>query len=277
MLMSVQGGPTVNEATEVQCCPTPRPAPPAPDTHPRTNRPDPTTRAHGAGFQPREQATFDPLPCCEAAAVQWYAPLVGKLTRPYLTSETIEADDLCQEATLGIIKAYRSFDITLGNFAAYVQQCVFTAVMDHLRASDPVPVTARRTVRALPEWFTTLTTRRQPFPAEVTAVAAEVGLSEHRIRRSMLLARTPTPVEVPDTLTTSEPVDAELTAQIERAAVLAEMSSWSPRDRTLFLDAVTSDADQATLARVFRITQPRVSQILSKCWSRIDTVWSHLA
>lgn len=66
-----------------------------------------------------------PLTPCRAVKNNAYSgltPLTVRLSRTYThTSDTQE--EAYQEAHIGLLRAYRSFDITRGSFPAYAQSC----------------------------------------------------------------------------------------------------------------------------------------------------------
>lgn len=205
--------------------------------------------------------------------MQWFDPLAVRLSRSY-THTSDPQEEAYQEARIGLIRAYRSFDITRGSFPAYAQQCMFTAVMDYLRHEDPIPISTRRRSKSLPEWFLSLAETRQPFPAEVTAVAAEVRMTPTRVRSALVAHFHHTQSDVPSTWPADQDVEAEATHHCERSEVLAIMDTWSARNRSLFLESLFTGADQKQLAHRYSISQARVSQILSACWADINTKWT---
>jgi len=244
------------------CCPEPR-TPPAPPTSPV-----PPQAPYPGGFPAEAARGIDPLPCCETACAQWYDPLAHALAHRHAPHPQYH-DDLYQEAHIGLLRAYRSFDITRGSFPAFAQQCMFTAVMDFLRSEDVIPVATRRLTRSLLEWFLDTATHRQPFAQEITAVAASTGLSEPKIRLAVLAYRQQPSQEVPEHLPTIEAVEDEIVREDNRHEVLAILASFSARNRMLFLDHLLGVADQKLLAARYGISQPQVSQIIAACWSAL--------
>jgi len=234
-----------------------------------------------AGF-PTEGESFDPVPDTVNQCVQWYSPLLTSIARRYASDAShplMNFDDLYQEATIGLLHAWHRYDPTRGSFPAFAQRCVSNAVMDYLRLVDPVPTHVRRHLRDLPSWFDRTARLRQPDSAEITHAAHSVGLSPDDLRtlnawRFMHIISLDVVLDY-DAVgeKTTDPTAVEATAMVlhERQQVLAVIDSWTQRSRHIFLESLVHHTPQDTLADYYGLTQPRISQIISRCWKDLRT------
>lgn len=94
-----------------------------------------------------------------------------------------------------------------------------------------------------------------------------------RVRSALVAHLHHTRSDVPSTWPADQDVEAEAIQHCERSEALAIMATWSARNRTLFLDSLSTGADQKQLAHRYLISQARVSQILLACWADINTKW----
>jgi RNA polymerase sigma factor for flagellar operon FliA len=85
------------------------------------------------------------------AKVESYLPLVGAIARTVRQRlpSSVEIDDLMQDGVLGLIGALHRYDPTRGVvFSTYAGHRIRGAMLDGLRARDPLPRAARRAQRA---------------------------------------------------------------------------------------------------------------------------------
>lgn len=232
------------------------------------------------GFPSRGES-FDAIPATEEECLHWYQPLLASMVRRYARQQhpVLTPEDVLQEASLGLIQAYRKFDPTRGVFAPFAQQCVYSAIMDLLRRADNLSTHHRHKLRALPEWFSDTASRRQPTDEEFALACASAHMSPHEARILLSATRTteiPVHISAQDELLDSlshshNPVgDPESSVDL-RDIVQRQMNTWLDRDREIFLSAVLTGKKQAELAQDFRLTQARISQITSRCWNDLFT------
>lgn len=87
-----------------------------------------------------------------ATAVEVHLPLVGAIARSLSRGlpSTVEVDELISDGVIGLMDALRRYDPARGvGFSAYAGYRIRGAILDGLRARDPVPRRVRRRQKAV--------------------------------------------------------------------------------------------------------------------------------
>jgi RNA polymerase sigma factor for flagellar operon FliA len=119
----------------------------------------------------REQRILDGMPLVKRIA-HWFAATVPR---------SVDAADLVSAGTLGLIRAVDAFDPQRGvAFDVFAARCIRGAVLDHLRAQDPLPYSTRVKVRRLQESLAALQNTLQRTPS-LSELAEAVGCTEQEV------------------------------------------------------------------------------------------------
>lgn len=240
-----------------------------------------------AGGFPSDGEHLDAIPATEEECLLWYRPLLASMVRKYAQHNhpVLHPEDVFQEACIGLLNAYRKFDPTRGVFAAFAQQCVFSSVMDLLRRADPLSPHSRQKLRALPDWFAATAQARQPTSDEFERACHDTTLTSDMVRGLLSADRLCTlHINIPanhdmwDSLI--DPREQVQTPEIGvdlRDAAQRCMEQWHPRDKYIFVEAVVMGRKQSDLAQEMGLTQARISQIATRCWTDIFTAIGSVA
>src|SRR5262249_54784078 len=112
----------------------------------------------------------------------------------------VQADDLAQAGIVGMMTALKSFDPSRGDCVeVYVTRRIRGAILDELRAMDPLSRDQRRDARAIQNATRSLENELGRSPAE-EEVALRTGLLLERVRAVRELASATTPMSLDETL-----------------------------------------------------------------------------
>jgi RNA polymerase sigma factor (sigma-70 family) len=227
-----------------------------------------------AGF-PSKGETYDYIPHTVEDLFSWYRPLLISFAHKYQhvlpVGETIE--DILQEASIGLWAAYRNYNPTRGNFAAFTRACVHSAVMDYLRRIDPVSTSVRRMEKNLPEWFLHAVSNRQVTGEEIHSAAHYAGITPHQVKA--IINTTRLRVLSTEAITATNPYLLEKKVAISddftditttRIRAKTIMDRWNSRDKTVFESVVLYRTKQSIVADYHGLTQARINQIVRQCW-----------
>ena len=199
-------------------------------------------------------------------------------------SSDADFDELLGAATLGLIGAMESFDVSRGlAFSTFAAPRIRGAILDELRRQDHASRSVRRKARQLGAAREDLarTLGRQPADREL---AIHLGLDIPRVWRweteiegAMLVSLERSPADDADRFAApgdslfdeSASID-EILDQEERVALLAHaLAELNEQERTVLTLSYYEELKLHQIATVLGVTESRVSQIRTKALARL--------
>lgn len=203
-----------------------------------------------------------------------HLPLVKRIARSFSSRvpRTVDSADLVSAGTLGLIRAVDGFDPERGvQFVAFAGRSIRGAILDHLRAQDPLPYSTRAKLRRIEGSFECLqkSLKRSPTEEELAEAAGfTVGELSSLLAQASALALYSLD-ETQDT-EAGERVGgmdraADALSEIERREmrdILASLIRGLPRSERLVLSLYYYEGlKMKEIGNLLKITESRVSQI----------------
>jgi RNA polymerase sigma factor FliA len=196
-----------------------------------------------------------------------FLPRIQKIARGYCRQlpASVEVADLAQAGIVGMLSALRSFDPRRGDRVdIYVQSRVRGAILDELRALDPLSRDQRRDARTIQKAARSLE-GELGRPAEDGEIAGRAGLDATRVRE--VLERSCRAMPLPLDAAAFEPdhaaVDPLQNVQVEqlRAALVAAVEDLPAREKTVLSLYYVEELSLKEIGNLLGVTESRVCQI----------------
>ncbi|MPZ23910.1 MAG: FliA/WhiG family RNA polymerase sigma factor [Dehalococcoidia bacterium] len=222
-------------------------------------------------------------------AVIEYLPLVkytvGRLLGTLKLDAVMDHEDLLAFGTMGLIQALKAYDPTRNTkFSSLAMLRIKGAIIDAIRALDPMPRSARMRAREITRTIDELYTELGRTPAQAE-VSARLGLTTAEY--SQILAtveRTTLPLhdnnrwdddaggyhytDVADDDPTCSP-NAQAERTDDRATLLGAMDRLNPREREVVQLHYQRDLSLKEISERLRLSQSRISQIHSSALRKL--------
>jgi len=204
-----------------------------------------------------------------------FLPMVHKIAQRVVTylKPPLSFEDLVSAGTVGLVKAARDFDPShRANFKTYAYIRVKGAILDELRGWSFVPANLNKQIRDAQRLSQKITEQTGTAPDD-TELAEKVGITVDKLYKTFENARAQHFVSIngfaddtPALGNLLAAVDAATPVQqVEHAELidkLAEALQQLPqRKRQIILLYYRQNLTMKQIAEVFKITEPRVSQL----------------
>lgn len=210
-----------------------------------------------------------------AEKVRQHLPLVRRLARSHHMRSGVEYDDLVQVGCVGLLRAIRRFDPTLGRlFEAYASTMIVGEIMHYLRDSATL-IRAPRELSELRSTVKAATSRleqqvqREPSCEEIARLT---GLCPSKVEEVVAMERHVRPLSLDAALDAedeSSPLRLQLVDQRQKAATLAAedhimvtqaLAQLSPRSREVIELSFFQDLPQQEVGRRLGVSQTQISR-----------------
>ena len=223
-------------------------------------------------------------------AILKHLPLVRTLARSLAVSTrfTVEVDELISYGVFGLVSALKRFEASRGiKFDTYATTLIRGAMLDGLRAMDPVPVVARRRAKKIARAVSDLEARftRSPTDREIAAelgvdLKSYHGLASEAIRCSAISLQalavdgdrlSTTPIISLDDRRNAHDLDPQAVVETEdvKRQVSGAVGDLPPKERTVISLHYYEGLKVKDIARIMKISQPRVSQLHRRALERL--------
>ncbi len=213
----------------------------------------------------------------EADLIQRGLPIVRRLAFRLARRlpPNVEVDDLIGAGNEGLIKAVAAFEPTSeARFESYAERRIRGAMLDELRAMDPVTRHGRQRMRDVSKAITELTQENGESPSEAQ-IAERLGLDLASYRKlSADLARAPALGHVgeidPDAVKGRvEMPDARILASEKKRLVAEAITRLPERTQQVLALYYQEECTQAEIGRILNVSEGRICQILGEAAARI--------
>lgn len=210
-----------------------------------------------------------------AEKVRQHLPLVRRLARSHHLRSGVEYDDLVQVGCVGLLRAIRRFDPTLGRlFEAYASTMIVGEIMHYLRDSATL-IRAPRELTELRSTVKAATSRleqqvqREPSCEEIAKLT---GLCPAKVEEVVAMERHVRPLSLDAALDAEDEASAlrlQLVDQRQKAATLAAedhimvtqaLAQLSPRSREVIELSFFQDLPQQEVGRRLGVSQTQISR-----------------
>jgi RNA polymerase sigma factor for flagellar operon FliA len=178
----------------------------------------------------------------------------------------VEAEDLTQAGAIGMLSALRTFDPARGDCVeVYVTRRIRGAILDELRALDPLSRDQRRDARAIHGAAHDLEGELGRAPLE-DELAARAGVAVERVRTLSALSHAAAPLPLEDPAVDREAVhdvDPADRLTIEQLAghLTRAVTALSEREQTVLQLYYVEDLSLKEIGGLLGVTESRICQI----------------
>ena len=187
----------------------------------------------------------------------------------------VEVDDLISAGNEGLLRAATLYEPTGdARFEVYAERRIRGAMLDELRAMDPVTRHGRQKMRDVSRAISALTQENGQPPTEAM-VADRLGMDIPSYRKLTTdLSRAPALGHVgessPEEIAGATPLpDARLLDEEKRRLVATAITHLPERTQQVMALYYQEECTQAEIGRILNVTEGRVCQILGEAAARI--------
>jgi RNA polymerase sigma factor for flagellar operon FliA len=194
--------------------------------------------------------------------------------------DAVSLDELVSAGSLGLMQAMQGFDIDRGlAFSTFAMRRVRGAILDELRARDPLSRADRAHVRRLDSAVAELEQKggRAPTPSEV---ASHLGVDHETLHRwrertahagPISLESEPNGRSLADEIGDdgSEAIHGALEINERRGAIKAALASLPPRERLVVARSYFEERPLREIAEELGVTESRVCQLRAQALARL--------
>lgn len=187
----------------------------------------------------------------------------------------VEVDDLISAGNEGLLRAATLYEPTgEARFEVYAERRIRGAMLDELRAMDPVTRHGRQKMRDVSRAISALTQENGQPPTEAM-VAERLGIDIPSYRKlTRDLSRAPALGHVgessPEDVAAMTPLpDARLLDEEKRRLVAVAITHLPERTQQVMALYYQEECTQAEIGRILNVTEGRVCQILGEAAARI--------
>jgi RNA polymerase sigma factor for flagellar operon FliA len=202
-------------------------------------------------------------------------PMVRRIVHRVITylKPPLSFEDLVSAGTVGLVKAAHDFDPSYEvEFKTYAYTKIKGAILDELRSWSFVPANLNKQIRSARQMAQKITEQTGTPPTEAQ-LAEKLGITVDKLYQTLESARAQHFVSI-DAIEENTPALGELLTtagtaapvlQLERAELVDKLTEaiqhLSKRQRQIILLYYQQHLTMKQIARVFNITEPRVSQL----------------
>ncbi len=177
----------------------------------------------------------------------------------------VDAEDLAQAGMIGMLSALKSFDPARGDCAeVYVIRRIRGAILDELRALDPLSRDQRRDTRSVQGAARALE-GELGRPATEEELASRACLDVPRIRALRELAHASSPVPLEHVTSEPESEDVDVIERLAREKLLgrlaAAIATLGAREQTVVSLYYVEELSLKEIGQLLGVTESRVCQI----------------
>lgn len=211
----------------------------------------------------------------EEETVVAYAPLVKQIALRFAFGlpPGLDVDDLIAYGSYGLLEALQRYDASRGvPFGTFAAQRIRGAILDGLRAFQPLPEPARRELRRMAQVVERLTMElgREPEPGEV---AEAMGKSEAEVEDLERMAGMLSMLSLEELLfpgQATEPTPEEVALRRDQEERLAAaLAKLTDRERRVMELVYYHDLNLSEAARVLGVSPSRCSQLHRRALLRL--------
>jgi RNA polymerase sigma factor for flagellar operon FliA len=217
--------------------------------------------------------------------IEKHLPLVryaiGKMRAGHLRLASMDFEDLVGFGTIGLIQAIDRYDASKGvPFTGFAIARIRGEVLDAMRAVDPVGRTTRRAAKQIDLTIDTLASElgREPTSVEVQEASGIRGARYWSARATAEIGVVSLDNSAGEDTSWSdrisdgsEPVSAAIEKRELVEALATAVADLPDREKTILSLYYVEGLKIPEIARVFELSQTRVSQLMSRAYGRLRT------